>query len=372
MAQYIEMQGTHRHGQPEAAGVLLVNLGTPQAPTAAAVRRYLKQFLSDRRVVDVPRPLWWLILNGVILRIRPRRVARLYAAIWTDAGSPLMALTRALTQGLEAEINRRHGPRPIAVEMAMTYGQPSVDEALRRLAERNVRRLLVMPLYPQYSGTTTAAAVDAVSQALTQSRWLPELRFVNQYHDQPAYIDALAQRVARHQQEHGEPDKLLLSFHGIPQRFVAEGDPYFCHCQVTARLLAERLELPPARIETTFQSRFGREPWLQPYTDIRLAAMPSEGVGHVQVVCPGFAVDCLETLEEIALQNREIFTAAGGDRFSYIPALNDDPAHAALLADLAALHSQGWPQWSDDYDAQATLTAANESARRASELGAQQ
>ena len=367
----MDIKSDFKHGDPERAGILLLNLGTPQAPTAGAVRTYLAQFLSDRRVVEAPRWLWWLVLHGIILRLRPRRVARLYASVWTDAGSPLLAFSRRLTAALDDLLTSR-GHTGVVVELAMTYGQPDVAGALARLADQNVRKLLVVPLFPQYSATTTAAAFDAVAEALGRVRWLPELRFVNDYHDHPQYIDALADSVRRHQREQGQPDLLLASFHGIPQRYFAAGDPYHCQCHASARLLSNQLELTPRQFALGFQSRFGREPWLAPYTDHLLAELPARGATHVQVVCPGFAVDCLETLEEIALQNRAIFERAGGKQFSYVPALNDHPDHARLLASLGSAHSAGWPQWSDRYSEQQATEAAQAARQRALDMGAPQ
>lgn len=328
-----------RHDDESRAGVLVANLGTPDEATVPAVRRYLAEFLSDRRVVDLNPALWKIILHGVILRFRPRRVARAYAEIWTDEGSPLLVYTK----GLSAAIGRRLGPR-FAVGTGMCYGNPSIASALGELQRAGVRRLVVLPLYPQYSATTTAAAVDALGRALGEYRWLPELRVVNHYHDRAAYIAALAASVRDHWASHGRPDKLVMSFHGIPERYHLAGDPYPCECRKTGRLLAEALDLAPDAFEITFQSRFGREPWVRPYTDSRLEQLARSGVRHVQVICPGFAVDCLETIEEIDAENRELFLEHGGERFSYIPALNATEAHAEMLAGLVREQAAGWPE----------------------------
>lgn len=334
----------HASSQPLGArprlAVLLLNLGTPAAPTVPAVRRYLAQFLSDPRVIEQPRWLWWLVLHGVILRLRPRRSARAYASIWSDEGSPLLVLSRRLAQALGQTLQGRG--EDIVVELAMTYGEPSVAATLRRLVDAGVGRVLVLPLYPQYSATSTGAALDALADALKQLRWPPELRTVNDYHDQPAHIEALAQSVEAHWRAHGRAERLLLSFHGIPQRYVAAGDPYALQCATTAGLLAERLGLAAGQLVVSFQSRVGREEWLRPYTDETLAGLAREGVRSVQVLCPGFAVDCLETLEEIALENRDHFLHAGGERYEYIAALNDDEAQVAALRALVERHSAGW------------------------------
>ncbi len=349
----------YRHDQPAAIGVLLTNLGSPAAPTPAAVRRYLAEFLWDERVVDLARPLWWAILHGIVLRTRPRRVARAYASIWTEAGAPLLAIARRQAAGLQQRLAARL-QAPVRVELAMRYGQPGLDEALDRLAAANVQRLLVLPLYPQYSATTTATTFDALAARLRHRHWLPELRFVTHYHEDPGYLSALAGSVRGFQAEHGRPDRLLISFHGLPVRYFRAGDPYFCHCQATARRLAEALALAPDAWQLSFQSRFGREPWLQPYTDRTLAEWGRQGVGHVQVVCPGFSADCLETLEEIAQQNRDLFLRAGGHRFEYIPALNDRPAHLDALADLVQRRLADW----DQAETEAQLAARRARARR--------
>lgn len=325
-------------------GVLLVNLGTPEAPTAAALRPYLAEFLGDPRVIEYPRWLWWLILHGVVLRVRPSRSAHAYARIWTTQGSPLRVHSEVLAGEVETELQRRHGAG-VQIELAMRYGQPAVADAIDRLLERGARRLLVLPLYPQYSGTTTGSVIDAVADAYKTLRWPPELRMVNDYHDDTGYLDALAASVRAHWAAHGRGERLLLSFHGIPERYVRAGDPYADQCQATARGLRERLGLGEDEAIVSFQSRVGREPWLQPYTDATVRRLGAEGVKRLDVISPGFAVDCLETLEEIAMQNRDFFRTAGGDDLRYIPALNADVAHVDALCDLVARHAQGWAEF---------------------------
>jgi ferrochelatase len=328
---------------PVQAGVLLVNLGTPTAPTPAAVRPYLAEFLGDRRVIDYPRWLWWPILHGVILRVRPKRSAHAYARIWDERGSPLRYLSEALAAALQAEFDRRQ-PGTLRVALAMRYGEPSVVRTIEQLQREGVRRLLVLPLYPQYSATSTGSVIDAVADSLKQLRWPPELRIVNDYHDDPAHVEALAQNIERWWAAHGRGEKLLLSFHGIPERYVRLGDPYAEQCRRTAQLLRERLKLGEDRLLLSFQSRVGRERWLQPYTDATVRRLAAEGVKKLDVACPGFAVDCLETLEEIAMQNRDFFIAAGGESLRYIPALNDGADQVASLAALVQRHLGGWPE----------------------------
>lgn len=327
---------------PEApTTVVLVNLGTPDAPHSGPVRRYLAQFLGDPRIIEMPRWLWRLILHGVVLRIRPRLSARAYRQIWTDAGSPLLLNTQALAAQLQQALDRR-GPHAAQVVVAMRYGNPGIDHVFDELARKGVRRVLVVALFPQYSGTTTGSAMDAVGASLRRWRHVPELRVAGDYHDQPLHIEALARQVERHWQAHGRGDRLLLSFHGIPQRYVDQGDPYLEQCGATTELLRRRLQLEPGHLEMVFQSRVGREPWLAPYTDIRLLELAREGVGHVQVMCPGFAVDCLETLEEIAIRNRADFIAAGGQELHYIPALNASEDQVTALLDVIGTAGQGW------------------------------
>jgi ferrochelatase len=313
--------------------VLLVNLGTPEAPTTAAVRRYLGEFLWDPRVVDIPRPIWWLILNGIILRVRPRKSAKAYASIWTEGGSPLMVFTRNLAERLRAELRVRLG-RDVPVEIAMRYGQPDIAGRLAELKAQGIERFLILPLYPQYSAPSTGAVFDAVAAALTRWRHVPEIRFLGDYHDHPAYIEAVARRIETHWRENGRHGFLLMSFHGLPEKSREQGDPYYEQCQTTARLLAERLKLEDGTWQVVFQSRFGLARWLQPYCVEVLKELPQRGVKDVDVVCPGFAVDCLETLEEIAIANREVFLGAGGRNYSLIPALNDSTEHARALAEV--------------------------------------
>lgn len=318
--------------------VVLVNLGTPDAPTATAVRRYLREFLSDRRVVEAPRLLWWLVLNLFILPFRPRRVARLYASIWTKQGSPLLVLTRSLAEKVQAAI----GDPRVRVHAAMTYGEPSLAALLWKLEAENVNRVLVLPLYPQFSASTSGAVVDIVARYLLQTRRAPDVRIVRDYCDRDGYVAALADSIRQYRATSGADSHLLFSFHGIPQAYADKGDPYPLCCETTARAVAARLGLAENAWTLAYQSRFGRQQWLMPYTDETLRTWPQAGVKSVQVVCPGFAVDCLETLEEVAEQNRETFLHAGGERYAYIPALNDSAAHADLLAALVRDHSAGW------------------------------
>ena len=336
------------HGKSESLGVLIVNLGTPDEPTTKAVRRYLKQFLSDGRVVEIPKAIWWLILNGIILRTRPAKSAALYASVWEEAGSPLLKYGKLQQQALQAEMAVRFNG-PVHVELAMRYGNPSILQGLRNLRSKGARRLLVLPLYPQYSAATTATTYDAVSLEMKRWRWLPEIRYINQYHDDPQYIKALAKSVKAHWSTHGQQEKLMMSFHGLPKRNLELGDPYHCQCHKTGRLLAEALGLSPTQWLVTFQSRFGKAEWLKPYTDKTLEKLATEGVKGIDVVCPGFSSDCLETLEEIAVENRDVFVEAGGESYSYIPALNDDAEHIQVLADLIQKHTQGWPETSPEW-----------------------
>lgn len=356
MARYIG-ESSFDHSDEQAIGLLVVNLGTPDDPSPKAVRRYLKQFLWDPRVVEQPRVLWWLILNLVILTLRPRKSAAAYAEIWTEEGSPLLLFSQAIADGVAQEVAERTGSR-IECELAMSYGSPSIPDALERLREKNVRRLVVLPLYPQYSATTTGTVFDAVTRALSQQRWVPELRFINQYYDRPALTDALAESVRAHWQANGRSEKLLFSFHGIPQRYFRAGDPYHCQCQKTARQVADALALKPDEWFVSFQSRVGREPWLMPYTDYTLEDWGAEKLSSVDVICPGFAVDCLETLEEIALQNRDLFVEAGGGTLRYIPALNDTDAHIDVLSELIIEHSAGWHSALERFNSDRTTSAA--------------
>jgi ferrochelatase len=333
------------YDQPAQAGVLLVNLGTPEAPTARAVRPYLAEFLGDPRVIEYPRWLWRIILHGIILRIRPARSAHAYARIWTPEGSPLRVGSERLAAALQTKLRHGHAG-PIRVALAMRYGNPSVRTQIEQLQREGVRRLLVLPLYPQYSATSTGSVIDAVADTFKRLRWPPELRIVNDYHDDDGHIEALALSIERWWATHGRGEKLLLSFHGIPRRYVDAGDPYLHQCQTTAQRLRERLGLDEAQLLVSFQSRVGREPWLQPYTDATVRRLAAEGVKRLDVASPGFAVDCLETLEEIVMQNGEFFMAAGGEALRYIPALNDSTEQVTSLTALIQRHTQGWQEFS--------------------------
>ncbi|MFN7723895.1 MAG: ferrochelatase [Rubrivivax sp.] len=330
----------YSHGSAPRTAVVLANLGTPDEPTASAVRRYLAEFLGDPRVVEISRLLWWPILHGIILRTRPAQSAAKYASIWTPEGSPLAVWTTRQAQGLQAQLDQRG--HHVTVRHAMRYGNPSLPSVLDALKAEGATRILVLPLYPQYAGSTTATVNDTVMRWAQGLRRQPELRFVNQYHDDPGYISALAQRIRAYWQAHGQGDKLLLSFHGVPHRTLERGDPYHCQCHKTARLLGEQLGLAPDRLVVTFQSRFGKAKWLQPYTEPTLIALAQQGLQRVDVACPGFTSDCLETLEEINMEAREAFLHAGGRDFHYIPCLNDSSDWAQALGALAERHLQGW------------------------------
>jgi len=330
----------HPHARQDKVGILWVNLGTPEAPTAAALRRYLAQFLWDPRVVEIPRPIWWLILHAIILRVRPAKSAAKYAKVWMAEGSPLAVWTARQAQLLRGYLGERGAQ--VEVRWAMRYGKPTIAAELDALCAAGATRVLVFPAYPQYSAATTASVLDDVSAWITRTRRLPELRFVNHYHDDPAYIDALATQVRAHWQREGRGRQLVLSFHGMPARTLALGDPYHCECHKTGRLLAERLGLAKDDYRVTFQSRFGRAEWLQPYTEPTLVALARAGMDGVDVLCPGFAADCLETLEEIALEARAAFLGAGGKRFHYVACLNDSHAGMLALTAIAQRHLQGW------------------------------
>lgn len=332
-------QTDYNHDGPHPqTGVLLTNLGTPDAPTAKALRIYLKEFLSDPRVVEIPRLVWWFILHAFILTFRPAKSAKLYASIWTKEGSPLWVISQRQAAKLQKKLDELYGEGKIPVVMGMRYGNPSIASAIDQLTEKNVRNLIVLPLYPQYSGATGGSTLDAVAQHLQRMRWVPELKLINGYHTHPQYLTALAATIEQHMEQHGAPDKLVISYHGTPQRYLEQGDPYSCFCQQTTRLLSERLELPAEKIITTFQSRFGKATWLQPYTDVTLEALPAQGAKHIAVICPGFSADCLETLEEIESENREVFIEAGGERFHYIPCLNDNDLHIDMMMQLVEQH----------------------------------
>lgn len=339
--RYLSLSAHAAGTNAERIGILLVNSGTPEAPTPAAVRAFLARFLSDPRVVEQPRALWLPLLWGVILPFRPRRVAQKYRRIWTSSGSPLRELSVRLRDELAALLAQRV-LAPLSVDVGMLYSAPDLSPALRRLFDSGARRILVLPLFPQYCAATTAAAYDQVSAELRRWRWLPELHFVTDYHNHPGYIDALRASVVEHWEAQGRSGHLLMSFHGIPEHYVRNGDPYFAQCQITARLLADELLLRDGEWSVSFQSRFGPKDWLKPYTSTVLAGMPARGVRTVSVMCPGFAVDCLETLEEINIENREVFLHAGGERYEYIPALNARAAHVRFMTELIAQHCQGW------------------------------
>jgi ferrochelatase len=358
----------YQHGTEERLGVLLVNLGTPAAPETDAVRRYLAEFLSDPRIIELPRWLWSILLHGIILRIRPSRSAKAYREVWSaETGSPLLSISRQQTDALRHELKLRFGEH-VAVALGMRYGEPSIDSAISELEAANVRRLIVLPMYPQYSGTTTASVFDAVTRRMQRTRWIPEMRFINQFCDQPAFIKALANSVRESWESHGRGELLVTSYHGIPKRYLTSGDPYHCLCHKTSRLLAEELGIGSDKIRVVFQSRVGREEWLRPYCDETMKTLPDEGIKSIDVMCPAFSADCLETIEEISGENREYFEEHGGERFQYIPCLNDRADHIKFLGGLIERHAQGWPEADMARDISAAQAEWNASAARAEAL----
>ena len=340
MSSYNAYRGPQfEHGEIPKTGVLLANLGTPAAPAAPSLRKYLRQFLMDRRVIELPRWQWWPILNLFVLTFRPRKSAELYESVWTDEGSPLLVIARRQTAAVEKAL--AEAGFPVCVTLGMSYGEPSISDALQELRGKGCRQILVLPLYPQYSGSTTASILDALFAELGTWRWIPELRTISSYHDDAAYIAALVSSI-RETWSDGEPERLIFSFHGVPTRYILNGDPYHCQCHKTARLVAESLGLEKERYEVAFQSQFGREEWIKPTTDVTVRAMAEAGIKSLDVVCPGFSADCLETLEEIAIQNREFFEEHGGEQFRFIPCLNDRPDHVQALTGLLRRHLEGW------------------------------
>lgn len=357
----------YAHGSDTCLGVLITNLGTPEAPTPRAIRKYLAEFLWDPRVVEIPRPIWWLILHGIILRTRPRAKSGDYKKVWTDEGSPLLVISKQQRDALQIKLSELL-PGPVKVELAMRYGKPSISSALENLKTQGARRILLFPLYPQYSASTTASTFDAVAKVFMKHRWMPELRMINNYGSDEGYINACVTQIQNHWEKNSQSQKLVFSFHGLPKRNLELGDPYHCECHQTARLIAEKLNLKESQWKLTFQSRFGRAEWMQPYTIKTMEELPGEGVKSIDVFCPGFSADCIETLEEISLENRDVFMKAGGESFSYIPALNAEMAHIDALTNIVMKHTQGWPETSTSYP-----ESNNEDAKqRAMQLGAKQ
>ena len=338
---FYKTEPSFQHGTAPKIGILLLNLGTPDEPTPKAVRRYLKQFLSDRRVVEIPRLIWWIILNIFILNTRPKQSAEKYAQVWTKEGSPLLVHFQRQAVLLRGFLGQRIS-HPISVEIGMSYGNPSVPAALEKLRQQGCTRILAFPLFPQYAASSTGSAFDAVFNDLMHRRHLPELRTVRHYHDHPAYILALAENVRNYWRIHGQPEKLIISFHGVPRYTLDKGDPYHCYCHKTARLLVETLGLSQDQFMVCFQSRFGRAEWLKPYLAPTLEHLGKQKLRRIDVVCPGFSSDCLETLEEIAMEGKASFISNGGGEYHYIPALNENDAWIHAMADIALHHMQGW------------------------------
>ena len=339
MAKFIG-ESNYKHGSNERTGVLLTNLGTPDAPNSKALKVYLQQFLSDPRVIEIPKFFWQIILRGIILQIRPQRSAKSYRDIWTKEGSPLLNISKRQIHLLKANFQSSYSNTVFA--LGMRYGNPSIESALKELQKKNVRRLIVFPLYPQYCAATTASTFDAVTNFLQKWRWIPELRFINQYFEEESYIQALANSIDSFWEKNGKPQKIIFSYHGIPKKYHMKGDPYHCFCLKTTRLVKEFMNLDDDEVLTTFQSRFGREEWLQPYTSETLKKLPVEGIKNVHIISPGFSADCLETLEELEVENREYFEKAGGEKYSYIPCLNDNRMHIDMMDKIIKKHTQGW------------------------------
>jgi ferrochelatase len=366
---YYNLEPKYQHGEQRKVGVLLANLGTPDAPTASALRPYLRQFLSDARVVEIPRAIWWFILNCIILVIRPKKSAEKYAQVWTKEGSPLFVHAQKQTNLLREFLSQKI-KSPFAVELGMSYGNPSIQSAIDKLRAQHCDRIFVFPLYPQYAASSTASAMDAVFRVLLKTRNQPAIRSLRSYNDHPAYIAALASSVREHWKVNGKPNKLVMSFHGVPKAHLSSGDPYHCQCHKTGRLLAEALALSKDEYLIAFQSRFGKQEWLQPYLASTLAALGQAKTKRIDVICPGFSSDCLETLEEIAMEGKHIFQSNGGGEYRYIPALNENEAWIEAMTAIALENLQGWV--ATEWDAESAKNDNEMTKLRAQAMGANQ
>ena len=331
----------YEHGSREKIGVLITNLGTPDAPNKKELKVYLNQFLSDPRVIELPKILWQIILKLVILQIRPSKSAEAYKQIWTDKGSPLLDIANRQLNKIQSSFSSKN--ENIVFEVGMRYGNPSIPDALLKLQKKQVRRLLVLPMYPQYCAATTGSTFDEVTNVLQKWRWIPEMRFINQYFEEKNYIEALSNSIKSFWKKTSKPQKIIFSYHGIPKRYLTNGDPYHCFCLKTTRLVKEYMGLSDDEIMTTFQSRFGREEWLKPYTSETLKELPKQGIKNIHIISPGFSSDCLETLEELEEENKEYFMESGGENYHYIPCLNDHDDHIDVFVNLIKKHTQGWP-----------------------------
>ena len=340
MVKYIG-EKDYEHGSKEKIGVLITNLGTPDAPNKKELKVYLNQFLSDPRVIELPKILWQIILKLVILQIRPSKSAEAYKQIWTDKGSPLLDIANRQLNKIQSSFSSKN--ENIVFEVGMRYGNPSIPDALLKLQKKQVRRLLVLPMYPQYCAATTGSTFDEVTNALQKWRWIPEMRFINQYFEEKNYIAALSNSIKSFWKKNPKPQKIVFSYHGIPKRYLTNGDPYHCFCLKTTRLVKENMGLSDDEIMTTFQSRFGREEWLKPYTSETLKELPKQGIKNIHIISPGFSSDCLETLEELEEENKEYFMESGGENYHYIPCLNDHDDHIDVFVNLIKKHTQGWP-----------------------------
>ena len=340
MVKYIG-EKDYEHGSKEKIGVLITNLGTPDAPNKKELKVYLNQFLSDPRVIELPKILWQIILKLVILQIRPSKSAEAYKQIWTDKGSPLLDIANRQLDKIQSSFSLKN--ENIVFEVGMRYGNPSIPDALIKLQKKQVRRLLVLPMYPQYCAATTGSTFDEVTNVLQKWRWIPEMRFINQYFEEKNYIEALSNSIKSFWKKNPKPQKIVFSYHGIPKRYLTNGDPYHCFCLKTTRLVKEQMGLFDDEIMTTFQSRFGREEWLKPYTSETLKELPKQGIKNIHIISPGFSSDCLETLEELEEENKEYFMESGGENYHYIPCLNDHDDHIDVFVNLIKKHTQGWP-----------------------------
>ena len=330
----------YKHGMKEKIGILITNLGTPDKPNKEALKIYLKEFLSDPRVIEVPKLIWQIILRLIILNLRPQKVAKLYKAIWKKEGGPLLLMLKKQKKGIQKILKKRS--KKLEIEIGMRYGNPSIKHGLEKLRKKGCRKILILPLYPQYCAATTGSTFDKVTETLRKWRWIPEMRFVNNYFEEPMYIDCLVKSIKESWKKFGKTQKVVFSYHGVPKKYLLKGDPYYCFCQKTTRLVVERMKLKKKDYITTFQSRFGPDEWLQPYTDKILEEFPNKGIKKIHILSPGFSSDCLETIEELEVENKKNFLSSGGEKYYYIKCLNDDPQHLKMLGFLILNHIKGW------------------------------